>query len=73
MSKTYRVETDKFVVSVDVDREDNIKHGAYLIRKFYGQPFQNLVNWSKNKFRYCDIKILNESGKFVDIPGKTDV
>lgn len=66
--KTYRVETNQFVVSVVVDHEDKIKHGAHLIRKFYGQPFENLTNWCKNKFNYTKVHVLDEeTKKFVEI------
>lgn len=56
MSKTYRVETNKFCISVDVDRNDEIKHGAPIIRKFIGQPFVNLKNWCLTRFEYCKIE-----------------
>lgn len=66
-SQTYRVETDKFTISVDVDRNGIIKHGAHIIRKFYGQPFENLRRWCLLRFRYLKLHRMNEDGKFEEI------
>lgn len=56
LSKTYIVETDKFKITVDVDRNGDIKHGANVIRNFYGRPFVEFEKWVSTKFRYCNIQ-----------------
>ena len=63
INKTYRVETNVFVVSVDTDREGLIKHGAPIIRKFIGQPFENLKSWCEKRFDYCKINELTSTIK----------
>jgi F0F1-type ATP synthase beta subunit len=58
MKKTYRVETDKFVVSVDVDRNGVIVHAAPIVRRFIGQPFTHLEKWCNTKFKNVKIESL---------------
>lgn len=47
MSRFYFCSSPKFTVRVDVDERGIVTGGAPVIRRFFGQPFENLKRWAK--------------------------
>jgi len=55
----YWISCNKFTVQVDTDENFIIKNAAPIVKVFIGQPFLNLIRWSR-KFGglyYEEIKI----------------
>lgn len=45
----YYLSTPKMTISVAVDENDIIKGGAPIIKRFTGQPLDNLLDWLKKQ------------------------
>jgi hypothetical protein len=51
-----QVTCKKFTVGVEVDRSGVIRDAAPVVRKFIGQPLDNLVRWFR---KFGDEKVLS--------------
>ena len=65
--ETYRIETEQFVVTVDVDISDKVIHCARYVWRFRGQPFSNLLSWAKFRFKHVKVHKLEKDGTITEI------
>jgi hypothetical protein len=49
MSKTYYISNSKITCAVDVDDNDNVIATPPILKKFIGQPFENVKIWMRGQ------------------------
>jgi len=57
--KEYQIDNGKFCGYIKIDNTGIIRDSMPAIRKFIGQPLENLISWTNQNFRYCSLKRLN--------------
>lgn len=62
MSKLY-ISTEFFTCMVEVNEYDNIVDTAPILKRFIGQPLENLKKWLNKRF--SDIRIVNLSDIYI--------
>lgn len=56
----FQIDSGKFCGYVQTDDNGIIIDSMPIIRKFIGQPLENLIGWINNKFRYCKLTEINK-------------
>jgi hypothetical protein len=69
--KSYRLTCDAFVARVQVDDSDVIRWAAPVVRKFLGQPLDQLKTWMKKYGGFNMQVVSSQPGLFGEDGGTT--
>ena len=55
MTKEYQIDCERFCGYIKVEN-NIIVDSMPIVRKFIGQPVENLTKWAEKKFGYCTLR-----------------